>query len=112
MTSNYFTINRDAGTAADGVDTTRVNVSGEIDLSARDELTSTLADIMEIGGNAQIIVDLDHVSFIDCTAIGVIVSGHHAAEQAGIRLRLANAHDVVQRIFDILDLIYLFHPGG
>jgi anti-sigma B factor antagonist len=65
-----------------------VEVRGEIDVSSADRLGRVLVDAATRLHPARIVVDLLHLTFIDSTGIGALVSGHNAARAVGADFRL------------------------
>ncbi len=111
MDEDYFTIGVEAPRDdADGVKIAHVRLAGEFDLGARDELRETLLTLIDGERPDRVVVDLGGVMFIDSEAIGGILDGYVAAEQAGIAYRLTGATGVVRRVFDVIDLPRLFEP--
>lgn len=88
-----------------------VTVSGEIDVatapSLRDRLQSRVA-----GGDATIVVDLLGVSFLDSTALGVLVGALKRCREAGGDLRLVIAEPRLLKLFEITGLtdVFSIHP--
>jgi len=88
-----------------------VTVAGEIDVatapSLRDRLQARVA-----GGDATIVVDLLQVSFLDSTALGVLVGALKRCREAGGDLRLVIAEPRILKVFEITGLTEVFsiHP--
>jgi len=78
-------------------------VSGEIDIatapSLREKLHSLLAD-----GKLQLIIDLDEVTFLDSTALGVLVGVLKRARTEGGELRIVCNQPRVRKVFEITRL--------
>jgi anti-sigma B factor antagonist len=78
-------------------------VSGEIDIatapSLREKLHSLLAE-----GNKQLIIDLDEVTFLDSTALGVLVGVLKRARTEGGELRIVCNQPRVRKVFEITRL--------
>lgn len=78
-------------------------VSGEIDIatapSLREKLHSLLAD-----GKMQLIIDLDEVTFLDSTALGVLVGVLKRARTEGGELRIVCNQPRVRKVFEITRL--------
>ena len=69
-----------------------VTVAGEVDVYTAAQLRAVLDE--ELGaGNARLVVDLDEVSFLDSTGLGVLVG----------RLKLVRNHSGWLRMFGIHD---------
>jgi anti-sigma B factor antagonist len=82
--------------------TSVLNVEGELDLAAAPSLKWALADLVQAGAT-QLVVDLSRVTFIDSTALGVLV-GAHRSLSAGSRLAIACRHPDVLNIFELTGL--------
>jgi anti-sigma B factor antagonist len=82
--------------------TSVVNVEGELDLASAPSLKWTLADVFGAGAS-QVVLDLLRVTFIDSTALGVLV-GVHRNLDAGSRLAIACSHPDVLNIFELTGL--------
>ena len=84
-------------------DWTVLAVSGEIDIatapSLREKLHSLLAD-----GRSRLIVDLDDVTFLDSTALGVLVGLLKRARTEGGELRIVCNQPRVRKVFEITRL--------
>ena len=111
MDEKYFTISYNGPVRnIDGVTQDRVQLSGEFDLGACDELRETLISILDAGASTTIIIDLDAVTFIDSEAIGAIIDGYTAALRSGIGFHLVNVHGIVRRVFEVIGMAALFEP--
>jgi anti-anti-sigma factor len=63
--------------------TARVAVVGEVDLATAPVLRDGLLNVLHGQTPAVLDVDVDGVTFLDCTGIGVLVGVRNAAVQAG-----------------------------
>ena len=70
---------------------------GEIDLTTSDALRAAMDRVIDKGATA-IVLDLSDVSFVDSTALGVLVLFHR---RLGQRLMIAAAQPAVLRLFEI-----------
>jgi anti-sigma B factor antagonist len=75
---------------------------GELDLASAPSLKWALTDVLSEGGR-RIVVDLSQVTFIDSTALGVLV-GVHRSLPVGARLGIVCTHDEVMNIFELTGL--------
>ena len=80
-----------------------VAVRGEIDLFTAPELKQKLTDAIE-GGKSRIVVDLTDTSFLDSTALGVLIASRNAAERRGATLTLANPGPMVSMVLTLTGL--------
>jgi anti-sigma B factor antagonist len=87
-------------------DTSVLSVEGELDLSSAPELKWALAEVQS-SGPRHVVVDLSRVSFIDSTALGVLV-GAQRSLRPGVRLAIACTEENVMRIFELTGLDGMF----
>jgi anti-sigma B factor antagonist len=83
-----------------------LSVEGDLDLSCAPSLKWALAD-SQSSGRRHVIVDLGAVSFIDSTALGVLVGAQRAMD-AGLHLAIACGDENVLRIFELTGLDGMF----
>ncbi len=76
-----------------------VAVEGELDLTTAPRLKWTLLDALE-AGHSQLVLDLSRCSFMDSTALGVLV-GVNRGLDAGARLAIACSRPNVLKIFEL-----------
>jgi anti-sigma B factor antagonist len=79
-----------------------LSVEGELDLASAPSLKWALTDILAAGHN-QVVVDLSLVSFIDSTALGVLV-GVKKHLTPGAKLAITCTHPDVLNIFELTGL--------
>ena len=79
-----------------------VSCEGELDLSTAPQLKWRLVDALE-GGRTAIVVDLGGVTFMDSTALGVLV-GVRRSLDVGARLGVACTNPAVLNIFQVSGL--------
>ena len=76
-----------------------VVASGQLDLAVNDALREVLAPL-----TGMVTVDLGDVSFIDSSAIGVLVGQHTRLVDDGGSLRLRNPQELPRRVLEIVGL--------
>lgn len=81
-------------------DVTVVVLEGPIDVSRAMELRDLLGQQIE-GRGARVLVDLGEVTLVDSSGVGVLVTAHRRAEQAGAAIALAGASGPVGRVFEL-----------
>ena len=88
-----------------------VTVAGDVDISTSPDLRAALSGAIADGIRA-IVVDLSAVSFVDSTALGVLVGAYTALRNTGGRLALVNDHEAVLKVLRItaLDDVLGVHP--
>jgi anti-sigma B factor antagonist len=83
-----------------------LSVEGELDLSSAPSLKWALAD-SQSAGPRHVIVDLDAVTFIDSTALGVLVGAQRSMDQ-DLHLAISCHDENVLRIFELTGLDGMF----
>ena len=84
-----------------------VAVVGEIDLATAPILRDHLRELIA-AGRTTIIVDLGKVTFLDSTALGVLVDTLKACREAGGDLHLVVTEPRILKLFDITGLAPVF----
>ncbi|MHB8491587.1 MAG: STAS domain-containing protein [Solirubrobacteraceae bacterium] len=82
--------------------TTQITVEGELDLATAPRLKWPLMDAIK-AGSSRILVDLMGVTFIDSTALSVLVAAHRKLPM-GARMAIAANNENVLRIFVVAGL--------
>ena len=98
-----FTLTEDALDAERHV----IAVRGEIDLFTAPELKQELGEAIEAGRN-QIVVDLTETSFLDSTALGVLIGAVKRLRSDSGRLVLVNVDTNIAKTFEITGLDQIF----
>ena len=90
---------------------TVVEAAGELDLYTAPRLRELLL-ALDAEGRHRLVVDLEGLSFIDSTGLGVLVGGLSRTREAGGDLALVCASERVLRPFQITGLTEVFavHP--
>ena len=104
MTEPAFTLK------ASSVGGRRLDVAGELDLAASSTLRAALAELAD--GDGDVMVDLSAVTFIDSTALRVLVHAHAEMGSAGGRLVVTDPSPVVVRILHLAGLFTLLDIDG
>jgi anti-anti-sigma factor len=79
---------------------THLELVGELDLSTVDPLKLRL-ELVEKEEPETMVVDLSRVTFMDSMGLGILLSHHLMAKQAGRRFLLVEGPEHVQKVFDI-----------
>lgn len=85
--------------------------TGELDIATVDAVRD------EAGRRAPgeaLVIDLSGLTFLDTSAIALVVEAYRAAAQQGFTLRIVRARPHVQRVFEIAGLegVLPFEDGG
>jgi anti-sigma B factor antagonist len=84
-----------------------VVLEGEVDIYSAPQFKEALLSGID-GGATAIVVDLGKVTFIDSTALGVLVSGAKRVRPRNGRLDIVCADENITRIFEITGLDRIF----
>ncbi len=84
-----------------------VEVEGQLIVSNRQELKSTVLDQLDKGAR-KVLVDFGRTSYIDSSGLGVLVSMSKKVREMGGDLRLANLNEDLQTLFELTKLDTLF----
>ena len=83
----------------------RLAVTGEVDLANSRELADAIHTAIKTWSVAEVVVDLDQVTFLDSTGISVLVTGYNLAADYGVAYFVVNPHDLVRRTLDITGVL-------
>jgi anti-anti-sigma factor len=87
---------------------TVIAVSGELDLASADQLDRAIRDAEQIA-TGWIVIDLEDLSFLDSTGLGVLLQARRRATENGDRLRFVRSrHEQVTRLLTITDTKEMF----
>ncbi len=87
-----------------------VSMSGEVDIYTAPRLKERLALLLD-AGVTRVVVDLSGVSFIDSTALGVLIGAVRRLREAGGVMALVVATRPVERVLMLtgLDRVFTIH---
>jgi anti-sigma B factor antagonist len=84
---------------------TVVTLTGEFDLSWSPALRAQLSEALTMSPPPpDVLIDLSQVTFMDSTALGVLVGAHNSATALGGTLSLVGATDPVHRLLRITQI--------
>jgi anti-anti-sigma factor len=93
----------------DGLDT-RLLLAGELDLASRGVLVDCLSGLGTRGG---VVLDMSRLTFIDSSALNVIVHEHQRLAGELRELVIENPTPNVRRVFELTELLHLIKlPEG
>jgi anti-sigma B factor antagonist len=78
-------------------------VLGEESQALREKLKGLIAQ-----GKKQIVLNMDHVAYIDSAALGILVAAHVSAKNQGASLKLSNLGTRFQEVLQITKLVTVF----
>ena len=77
----------------------RVAVRGDLDCTSADRLRACLRELHR--QRAPVVVDLEHVDFVDSAGIGVLVGADRAARRSGQPFSLHSPSRAVRNVLDL-----------
>ena len=80
-----------------------IALAGEIDAYTVTNLKETFDSVTKKEGQ-EVIVDLEHVTYMDSTGLGVFIGALKSAKESDSELKLVNIQDRVYRLFQITGL--------
>jgi len=83
------------------------DINGEIDLYNAPEIKEKIKEEMN-KGKVNIIINLDKVSYIDSSGIGVLISSLSNLKKVGGALKLINVYASVRKVFELTKLTSFF----
>jgi len=84
-------------------DLVRVAPEGELDMATCEPVAAMLDELWESGWT-DVVLDLRRVTFADSTTLHLLVQNQRRAERDGMRFRVIDGSDAVQRILTISGL--------
>jgi anti-sigma B factor antagonist len=98
-------------TVEDAGDLVVVAPSGELDAFTAPELRSELHRLLEDASTTRLVVDLTAVTFLDSSALGVLVGALRRLRERSGELHIVQPRPTVLRIFEVtgLDAVFTLH---
>ena len=85
-----------------------VGVEGRIVLGDESNALREQIKNMLASGKKKIVLNMDHVTYIDSAGLGALVSAHHNARSEGASLKLSNLGTRFQEILQVTKLLTVF----
>jgi len=87
-----------------------VTVAGEVDIFTAPQFKECLVELLD-SGVRHLVVDLSEVTFIDSTALGVLIGGVRRVHGAGGAMTLVVTSRPVERVLSVtgLDRVFSMH---
>lgn len=82
-----------------------VRVEGELDMHVADEFRKLVDDAIDSYGVKNVILNLQEVSFIDSSGLGVILGRYKRISHGGGQLAATNVQPQVTKIFELSGLL-------
>jgi anti-sigma B factor antagonist len=87
-----------------------VVLSGELELSGRDDLIKILLDAVKTPGTAAVHVDLGAVDFLDSSGMAALMAAHHIATATDRTFSVVRASPHVTRALDVAGVLGILSP--
>jgi anti-anti-sigma factor len=82
-----------------------IGLSGELDTTMCTELTDVLASELHRPGIIVVQADLNAVTFLDSSAISVLIGAYRTATATGRRFTISRPHGHVRRVLDVTGVL-------
>lgn len=82
-----------------------VRLDGELDVCGANEFRTAVDDALELTGAKHILLNLQKVSFIDSSGLGVILGRYKRISQQGGKILVVHLAPQVQRILELAGLM-------
>ena len=77
-----------------------LNISGRFEFSGRKVFTDALKKAQE-GSLTHVILNFQHVPFIDSAALGLLALAHQNLKLKNVRISIVNPQDYVKKVFEL-----------
>jgi len=85
-----------------------VGLEGRIVLGEESNAFRELVKNLLAGGKKNIVLNMDHITYIDSAGLGSLVAAHHNARSQGASLKLCNLGNRFQEILQVTKLLTVF----
>jgi len=85
-----------------------IKLEGELDVCGADNFRMTVDQALDETGAKNILLNMQAVSFIDSSGLGVILGRYKRINQLGGKLLVIHLEPQVQRIFELAGLMKIF----
>ena len=101
--TDLFSVSTERPSGAKGI----IALTGEVDIYTAPRFKESMLELLD-GGVDKLVVDLSAVTFIDSTALGVLIGGLRRQRDAGGHMALVVATPAVERVLTITGLDRVF----
>ena len=78
-----------------------LRVAGEVDMAAAPGVMDAILGAALSNPTYQVVVDLDHVTFIDSVGLGALIEAHQRLAEQNMRLVISSPSDAVRRLMTV-----------
>src|SRR3954463_12595957 len=100
-------MNSTVRTASDGVAV--LGLTGKLNMVSAPSVREAVASLVT-AGSTRVVIDLAHVSFLDSSGLGALISGLKSARQAGGDLRIAAPGEQARVVLKLTTLDRVLRP--
>lgn len=83
-------------------------LTGEIDLETVPHYAEQIAEVLEVEGVGELVLDLGRVTFMGSVGLGMLVTARNKALAANIELKLKNVPPRVHTVLELTSLHLVF----
>lgn len=91
---------------------TVVEVSGEVDMTNSPRLRETILELLGEGSETKLVINLEHVTYIDSSGVASLVEGLQAARKRKAQLSLACLNEGPRHVLELTRLLDIFAIYG
>jgi len=84
-----------------------VELGGEIDVYTSPQVRDAIGELID-RGIYNLVINLEHVRYIDSTGLGVLIGGLKRVREHGGSVNLVCTNPQIRKIFDITGLVKIF----
>jgi anti-sigma B factor antagonist len=92
-----------------GTETCIITATGELDIYTAPEFRDQIARALETDGTRVVVIDLTRTSFLDSSALGVLIGALRRVREQNGELRIAAPPAPVRKVFEITSLDQVFN---
>lgn len=82
-------------------------IDGEVDIQTAPDLDTAIAELLQTGC-AELVIDLDSVTFLDSSGLGVLIAANKRLLAANGSLKLVCTREMILKVFRITRLVDVF----
>ena len=86
-----------------------LTVAGDVDQLTENALTTVIGNALAERRLTELIVDLEHVTFLGSCGIRALLAGHEHAFARGATLRVRNPTGMTRRVLEITNMIHVLN---
>jgi anti-sigma B factor antagonist len=88
-----------------------IDLRGELDVAVNDALRHVLVDTITARRPPRLVVNMQHVAFIDSTGMSALIAGYQAAQDAGVGYEVRQLAPFIEQQLRATGLYEILSPG-